>query len=531
MTQIRPIISVFLLAACLNAVAGNEIAGFDTQTNGYCIASTADANADLPANDGCVAAGTTCIDAAQPALTTPHSYIQMGVVLTKVNSAKYTALGGKQKDFRMAVCKKICLAASSCRGAMDRNDNHCQLHHTNQAQTNAQTASPSSYVDGTNVPADIKAVTDVIFTLEELKTLLGDSLAATTPLTWSWNDVYDGNKDYPDTGNGRWLGPGYERHASNVARENQANAAANTYCYGKKICKCTNGIGATGATCATHGADTCASCSNGYTLSNGACSQTQASGGGDPLFTDVDGQISSFHGKANGTFCLVSTKNINVNAKFISVPAFFRNPDMTENVLGDVAITMCGDGERHSVLMDHAGVAHVNGKELPVGHHSIMGGAASLTLKNHRCKQPMVDQDSQELECEWVAEESKTPVGMYLTPHRQLLVTQRDGLTVEVNVNFVKPHTDATEFTGQVFHFMDLNLYGQPPGEMHGVLGQKARATSKGARRVEVGMFGKQQESSYVGGLQGEGVIEGVWTDYMVPDLFSSGHAFNMFQC
>merc|ERR1712196_228772 len=99
--------------------------------------------------------------------------------------------------------------------------------------------------------------------------------------------------------------------------------------------------------------------------------------------------------------------------------------------------------------------------------------------------------------------------GLALTGHRQVVLSQGQ-LSVKVLVNFLTKQD-------QVFRFLEVTVKGQH-SEMHGLLGQGASSPQPHA--VEVGVFGKQV-SAYQGGVQGEGMIQGIFTDYQVTDLLS----------
>merc|ERR1711988_713341 len=124
--------------------------------------------------------------------------------------------------------------------------------------------------------------------------------------------------------------------------------------------------------------------------------------------------------------------------------------------------------------------------------------------------------------CKWVTDGAQdAEAELFSTPHRQLVV-QHGELVIEVVANFLK----ASE-SDELFHFLEVTMHGQE-AEMHGLLGQNAALPMK--QQVQVGVFGKEL-SEYKGGVQGEGAIQGVYTDYEVSDLLSSDFAYSLFQC
>lgn len=244
---------------------------------------------------------------------------------------------------------------------------------------------------------------------------------------------------------------------------------------------------------------------------------------------DTKGEQFSLHGEAKAVFNIASSKELAVNARFLGVTEEFRTEGVTENVLGEVGVKMCVGGTTRTAEVAPDGAVVLDGGKAMQPGTVVLGEGSSLTLRVHRCSKPKQAEaaESELADCAWSTSDKADDAAHFTTPHRQLLV-EHQGTTVEVNVNYLRERA-----AGTIFPFLEVQLAaGAQAGPMHGLLGQKAGALP-GSKTVQVGIYGKQQATGYVGGLQGEGMIEGVYTDYMERDgdLFGSNHGFNEFQC
>jgi len=241
---------------------------------------------------------------------------------------------------------------------------------------------------------------------------------------------------------------------------------------------------------------------------------TTPTGGDDPVFLGGDGQIYSVHGSAGAVFNILSAQGLNVNSKFVQVPQEFRTEDITDNVLGTVGVKFCSG---KALTVDRSGSVDLDGKQLAAGEHKL-GPETMVTVKDHFCL------SADMTNCQWTTKAA--PTGAVMTGHRQIVV-QHGSTEFSVIVNFLMDEGS------EVFHFMEVTIQKiQEPA--HGLLGQNAFQASTTKHQVEVGVFGKTvSPQGYQGGLQGEGMIAGVWTDYQELDgnLHGSNFGFNEMKC
>lgn len=242
------------------------------------------------------------------------------------------------------------------------------------------------------------------------------------------------------------------------------------------------------------------------------------SAGDDPLFSQWSGDFYSIHGDSSKMLNLLSTPSMSTNVQFANVPAHFRTDDLTGNVIDAVGIMLCVGGENHKISMFSDGEVSMEGKVVQSGHHQIDTNT-SITVKNHFCRD---DQEHGSTDCEFST--GLAPSGFFSTAHRQLTVAYK-GTTLLVTVNLVSSPTSPGH---GMFRFLEVQLQGAK-APIHGLLGQNA-LQGKLTPSVEVGVFG-QGMSDYKGGMQGEGMIDGVWTDYIEKSLHSSQFAFSEYKC
>jgi len=229
----------------------------------------------------------------------------------------------------------------------------------------------------------------------------------------------------------------------------------------------------------------------------------------DPVISLENGDHLCVHGTNGSKYNLLSAETLSVNAQFVEVPSQINTPAISDNTVGRIGMLVCG--VEGGFVVERNGLVHFQGQELQPGEHVIANGT-SITVKTHQCDPKM--------NCGWT---TQALPGNTLTEHRQV-VLNHGKVIVTVNVNFLQSMDD-------VFPFLEVTMGGKY-GKMHGLLGQGASgsASSVEQRAVEVGVFGKTV-SEYQGGVQGEGMIEGVYTDYEVADLLSTDFAFTAFEC
>lgn len=316
--------------------------------------------------------------------------------------------------------------------------------------------------------------------------------------------------------------------------------------------------------------------------------EATGSAGDDPLFTGSDGVNYEVRGTPGAVFNLISAAPLSVNSRFLHVPARFRAADITETVLGDVGVALCDDAgalrtlsfgaadgrlsffpamgseaEEADYKLEHTRLvcnlaamecgwrrhdgASLTLPELDGGHSRIKLSTAATTLILTR--NAMVDlgtvngdgAESTEIDCldfaAWPIAAASCARGL-----------QGEASSEELLL-LVGPKLRAE----QRFHFMEVELprlaLQQP--HVHGLLGQRAllphgemhdgsaddrppnRTHASGSRSTP-GAGGRgagvREAASAKFGTQGEGAIDGVYTEYIVDALGQhTGMRFNRF--
>lgn len=200
---------------------------------------------------------------------------------------------------------------------------------------------------------------------------------------------------------------------------------------------------------------------------------------GDPHFVCFEGGKYDVQGKAGKTYNIISDKTLQMNARFDEY-----TKEKGATVMGAVGIKV-GD-EKSGVTKIEAdaktGVAKVNGKELKKGD----------TVK---FKTGVKDQNGADIEGSAVWDGKKLTVN---TAEYQIELTDKGG------------HFDT--------HYRVSNFGVRADGvQSHGLLGQTAD------------FDGKARNGKQGAGAQGEGAIDGVYTDYEVSDLFGDNFKFNRY--
>ena len=293
--------------------------------------------------------------------------------------------------------------------------------------------------------------------------------------------------------------------------------------------------------------------------------------GDDPIFVGGDGRSYEVRGDAGAFFNLLSAAALSVNAQFLRVPEQFRAEDVTDTVLGDVSISMCAGGCEARVTVNVTTGA-VRQNALPLADGDAAACGLSVKEEAYVC-------DLRSMECTWrPAEEAATLLPLLPLGHTRLTVrgagvrlmltrhamTDLDG---EVDCSRVSAWPAASAACDRLsrgghasddaarlslllrsamdapvrrFYFMELGVASLgsmvEQAELHGLLGQRAllvapaadmlpppRADEPAAIAIGVGAPGGTHALVGDVGSQGEGAIEGVYTDYEVVGLHDHG--------
>jgi len=300
--------------------------------------------------------------------------------------------------------------------------------------------------------------------------------------------------------------------------------------------------------------------------------------GDDPLFVGSDGVEYEVRGTPGVVFNLISAAPLSVNSRFLHVPQRFRAVDITDTVLGDVGVALCDDAGALRTLRFGAADGHLS---LSTALEGGAAGEAGYVLEHTRlvC-------DLSAMACGWRQHDGTSlALPEYDGGHSRVKVfTASTNLSVTRNAmvdlggdGAEQTEIDCDDFrawplaaaacarvmrgeasqeemlmlvgprlrTDQRFHFMEVELRRlalQQP-HVHGLLGQRAlRRRDEGAAARRGGHNGSITPGAGGGGAsareaaaarfgsQGEGAIEGVYTEYIVGALGEHGGTrFNRF--
>mmetsp|Transcript_20792 Transcript_20792/g.23129 ORF Transcript_20792/g.23129 Transcript_20792/m.23129 type:complete len:465 (-) Transcript_20792:92-1486(-) len=205
--------------------------------------------------------------------------------------------------------------------------------------------------------------------------------------------------------------------------------------------------------------------------------QRQSGISGDPHFIGLNSQKFDFHGEADKYYALVSDEKIEINALFVDADLRYKGG---KTYLGQVGILLGND--RIFISCDRNNLTHrmeLNYAPLNPGDvHRLPFGVVKVSRSN------------------------KTRL-VVLTDNYRLSVRFSSSRHSTCHLNM------RTKYTSPASHGMVVET--QP----HGVLGQTA---------------GKPVLVIDNPGMNGEGIIEGIWTDYIVTDIFSTEFKYSQFK-
>jgi len=293
--------------------------------------------------------------------------------------------------------------------------------------------------------------------------------------------------------------------------------------------------------------------------------------GDDPVFVGGDGRPYEVRGDAGSFFNLLSAAALSVNAQFVRVPEQFRAEDVTDTVLGDVSLSMCAGGCEARVSLN-VSTGAVRQNALPSADGDAAACGLSVEEEAYVC-------DLRSMECAWrPAEEAAARLPLLPLGHTRLAVrgagvrlmltrhamTDLDG---EIDCSRVRAWPAASAACDRLstgghalddaarlslllrsamdapvrrFYFMELGVASlggmAQQAELHGLLGQRALLAAPAAEMlaptradeptaIAVGVGARGGTHALVGGFgsQGEGAIEGVYTDYEIGGLHEHG--------
>jgi len=283
--------------------------------------------------------------------------------------------------------------------------------------------------------------------------------------------------------------------------------------------------------------------------------------GDDPIFVGSDGMPYEVRGEPGSVFNLLSAGTMSINAMFEAVPPKFQALDITDTVLGSVDLAACAtdlsplnDGGRGSLHFD-----------VGSGNLSVSGAPIGAVFERFQC-------DLTSMSCGWVPATADHVSGgsvagkgdgqaralvlpkvdsgfarvrvagatgvATITRHCMLSLDidldcadfakwpvasaacgalMRGEAPADVREEWVMLLTLPTIRAEERFCFMGLGLanVAAAPHEVHGLLGQRVAATEQPLRSASVSARGVPSVVFGPGfGPQGEGAIEGVYTDY-----------------
>ena len=290
----------------------------------------------------------------------------------------------------------------------------------------------------------------------------------------------------------------------------------------------------------------------------------KATSGDDPMFMGGDGVFYEVRGEGGVVSNLVSAEHLSINSRFADVPHRFRAVDITDTALGDVGVAICEGGRLTAFTLATDGRLT-----------SVADGGASYSMEHER-----LACDLSTLTCNTWQPMSDTPLQLPLydaghsriklhtavadiTITRDVMIDLGPNFPIECDVyarwpgTYAKckalsrgePLVNATAIvhalTGLTlrpehrWHFtqVELSRLKLKHGELHGLLGHRALLpgpTTPSTVRVGVGVDGAAALPAFgpAFGPQGEGAIEGHYTDYERPRLHEHGGLrFGRFAC
>ena len=282
------------------------------------------------------------------------------------------------------------------------------------------------------------------------------------------------------------------------------------------------------------------------------------------MFVGGDGVFYEVRGEGGVVSNLVSAEHLSINSRFADVPHRFRAVDITDTALGDVGVAICEGGRLTAFTLATDGRLT-----------SVADGGASYSMEHER-----LACDLSTLTCNTWQPMSDTPLQLplYDAGHSRIKlhtavadITITRDVMIDLGPNFPiecddyarwpgtyakckalsrgEPLVNATAIvhalTGLTlrpehrWHFMQVELsrLKLKHGELHGLLGHRALLpgpTTPSTVRVGVGVDGAAALPAFgpAFGPQGEGAIEGHYTDYERPRLHEHGGLrFGRFAC
>lgn len=195
--------------------------------------------------------------------------------------------------------------------------------------------------------------------------------------------------------------------------------------------------------------------------------QAQTGAGGDPHFVGFNGEHYDFMGAPDKWFVILSDPELYINAKLVALPG-----NSWGTFFGKISIGYANNQVMVTRLQDRIGlVATCNGNRIGPGFGSLRIEGQDLVLETSRY---IIRVSRVYYERDW--DDSLNGV-----PHLDLLVELGSEWTKGIGT--------------------------------HGVLGQTATTPVVGIP---------------TGGCQGEGIIEGVWTNYQVSGPWATDYTYNL---
>ena len=298
-----------------------------------------------------------------------------------------------------------------------------------------------------------------------------------------------------------------------------------------------------------------------------------ASVGDDPLFVGGDGLQYEVRGTPGAVFNVLSTPVLSINGQFLAVPPRFKGVDITDTVLGAVGVALCDSNAAVGALTFATdGALSLVAADGSISAHTVSGGGgAGWSLRHSRlvC-------DLKAMSCSWrphdgaplrLPEYDGGHSRIHLTTATADVVITRNamvdlGTETEIDCADFKRWPAAARACAAVmtryhevggagisggastqetllllagprlrseqrFHFMDIALtrleFAQ--SQVHGLLGQ--RALLKGANATKAvtasASLAGRVEAEQMFGPQGEGAIEGEYSEYIMGTLGEHG--------
>ena len=294
--------------------------------------------------------------------------------------------------------------------------------------------------------------------------------------------------------------------------------------------------------------------------------------GDDPIFVGSDGVPYEVRGEAGRNFNLFSSPTLSINAAFEAVPERFRALDITETVLGSLSLAVCSAADDAMTLRFDVSSGNLTVRDRRDRGEGASPPAASVLFERFEC-------DLRLMSCRWVQRPTALaalaePLPLPLVDSgfsrvrveaasATATVTRHCMLSYDVEIDCAafarwQPAADACAAllggtadddvreewvmilalasglaASSRFYFLGLDVtkvVADSPADVHGLLGQRSfeaavdgvpTGASVGARGMPAPSFGPQ----------GEGAIEGLYSDYRIGelDVHDSPWSFNRF--